>query len=163
MKKQFKIEGDKDNVFYLREGDKVMNIKNNYKTCNIYGVPTSVFNGWVGTLTEVNFEMSRAVIHFPIIDESVVFNLRELKTHIVLGYASTIHKFQGSSAKVIIGVLDFSTPPNMRTKELAYTLVTRAEKECVFVVQNKALNEAIHTSGVSNKNTFLREMLDETN
>ena len=159
-KKEFKITCDKDVSFQLREGDKIMNIKNNYKTCNIYGLGTPVFNGWVGTLTKIDYELNQATIYFPIINDSVVFALGQLKSHIVLGYASTIHKFQGSSAKVIIGVLDYSTPPNMRTKELAYTLCTRAEKECVFVVQNKALNEAIQTSGVSNKNTFLCEMLD---
>lgn len=160
-KRQFKITNEKESVFFLREGDKVMNIKNNYKTLNIYGVVTPVYNGWTGILTEINNDKGKATIHFPIINESVCFNFGELKKHIVLGYASTIHKMQGSQAKIIIGALDYSTPPKMRTKELAYTLITRAEKECVFVVQNKALNDAIKTSGVSDKNTFLREMLDE--
>jgi exodeoxyribonuclease V alpha subunit len=160
LKKEYKIEYDKGSYFYLREGDKVMNIKNNYKLCNIDGNKTAIFNGWVGTLTKISPELNSAIIYFPIINDSIVFTLADLKKHIILGYASTVHKFQGSSAKVVIGVLDYSTPPNMRTKELAYTLPTRAEKECVFVVQNKAFDDAIQTSGVSNKNTFLLELLN---
>jgi len=159
-KKQVEVKGNKDNVFYLREGDKVMNIKNNYKTRNIYGIETPVFNGWVGILTEVDDIINSATVHFPIVNESVVFSLQELKNHIVPGYVSTIHKFQGSSSKVIIGVLDYSTPPMMRTKELVYTLITRAEKECVLIGQNKAINDAIRTSGISSKQTFLCELLD---
>ena len=137
-----------------------MNIKNNYKTCNIHGKITPIFNGWVGILTEINFDIGVATVHFPIVNESVVLNFKELRNHIVLGYVSTVHKYQGSSTKIIIGVLDYSTPPFMRTKELAYTLITRAEKECVFVVQSKALNDAIKTSGISSKQTFLCELLD---
>ena len=72
----------------------------------------------------------------------------------------TCHKMQGASAKVIIGVVDFSTPPAMLTKELLYTMITRAEKLCVLVGQNKAINKAIHSSGISHKKTFLKEMLD---
>ncbi len=160
LKKEYKIEYDKDKHFYLREGDKIMNIKNNYRLCNVDDIEIPVFNGWVGILTKINFKLNTAIVYFPIINDSVVFHLGDLKKHIVLSYASTIHKFQGSSAKVVIGVLDYSTPPNMRTKELTYTLVTRAEKECVFIVQNKAFDDAIQTSGVNNKNTFLKELLD---
>ena len=140
-----------------------MNVKNNYKTCNIYGKITPIFNGWVGTLVNINFDMGIATVYFPIINESISLNFKQLKEHIILGYVSTVHKYQGSSAKIIIGALDYSTPPMMRTKELIYTLITRAEKECVFIVQEKALNNAIKTSGVLNKNTFLKEILDDIN
>ena len=51
----------------------------------------------------------------------------------------------------------------MRVKELVYTLLTRAEKECVLIGQNRAINEAIETSGVSNKQTFLFELLYQGN
>lgn len=159
-KKEYKVEYGNEQCFYLREGDKVMNIKNNYRTCNIYGEKTAVFNGWVGMLTRINLELNEATIYFPIINDSIIFSLGDLKKHVVLGYASTVHKHQGSSAKVVIGVLDYSTPPSMRTKELVYTLITRAEEECIFIVQNKAFNNAIATSGVLNKNTFLKEFLD---
>ena len=47
----------------------------------------------------------------------------------------------------------------MRTKELLYTLMTRAEEIGVLVGQNAAINEAIEVSGISDKNTFLVELL----
>lgn len=84
----------------------------------------------------------------------------DLINGVILGYASTVHKYQGSSARIIIGAFDNTTPPMMRTKELLYTLWTRAEKECITVAQNTALYNATKTSGVINKNTFLVELLD---
>lgn len=48
----------------------------------------------------------------------------------------------------------------MRTRELLYTLWTRAEKECITVGQNSAIYNAARNSGVTDKNTFLVELLD---
>ena len=110
-------------------------------------------------LQEIDIYKETALIKFPIINDTVIFPLSDLTKSIILGYASTIHKFQGSSAKVIIGVIDYSTPPDMRTKELLYTLLTRAEEIGVLVGQNAAINEAIDVSGISDKNTFLVELL----
>lgn len=161
FKKEIKIEYGKDNYFHLREGDKVMCVRNNYRLLNLENENIYVFNGWTGILEQIdNYQLS-ATVYFPIIKDRILFPIEEIRKSIVLGYASTIHKYQGSSAKVVIGVLDYSTPPNMRTKELVYTLLTRAEKHCVMVAQNKALDEAIHYSGVSFKNTFLKEILDK--
>jgi len=163
-KKEFKIEFDKkdeDNKpFILRENDKVMCIKNNYKLFNTNDIVTEVFNGWTGILKEIDIYKGFAIIYFPIIHDSIIFPVSDLKKSIILGYASTVHKFQGSSAKAIIGVLDYSTPPNMRTKEILYTLITRAELIADVVGQGGAINEAIQVSGISDKNTFLTEMLD---
>jgi len=140
-----------------------MCIKNNYKLFNTTDRITEVFNGWTGILKEINVYQGSAIIYFPIIRDHVIFPISDLRKSIILGYASTIHKFQGSSAKVIIGVLDYSTPPNMRTKELLYTMITRAEKIAVLVGQGAAINEAIQVSGISDKNTFLSEMLNDNN
>ena len=159
-KAEFNIKIDKEKSFILRVGDKVMNLKNNYKLFNTKGEEAFVFNGWIGTLETINTWNSSAIIYFPIINDRVIFDYSTLKENITLGYSSTIHKMQGSSAKVIIGAIDYSTPPNMRVKELVYTLLTRAEKECVLIGQNKAINEAIKTSGISYKQTFLCELLD---
>jgi exodeoxyribonuclease V alpha subunit len=160
-KNELKVSSGKDNYFYLREGDKVMCIKNNYKLFNQLGEKTEVFNGWVGILEKIETYIDMVTIFFPIINERVLFSKSDVSSSIILGYASTIHKYQGSSAKYIIGVLDNTTPPNMRTKELLYTLITRAEKDCTVVAQNSALYNAILSSGIKDKNTFLQTMLDE--
>lgn len=161
FKQEIEVKMNKDKTFRLREGDKVMCIKNNYKLFNTSGENTQVFNGWVGIFQKIDTWTDMIQIYFPIINDTVCFNKSDINTSIILGYVSTIHKYQGSSAKCIIGVLDNTTPPNMRTKELVYTLMTRAEIDCTVVAQNNALYEATQNSGITDKNTFLTEMLDE--
>ena len=157
-KNEIKVNIGKDKSYYLREGDKVMCIKNNYKICG--EKRQGVFNGWCGILKEINPWIGLHKIYIPMIDDTMVFSTSDLTNGVVLGYASTVHKFQGSSAKVIIGAFDNTTPPNMRSKELLYTLWTRAEKDCTTVAQNSALYSAALNSGISDKNTFLLELLD---
>lgn len=160
-KQEIKVQLSKDKQFFLREGDKIMCIKNNYKLFNIEGIKTPVFNGWVGILKTINVYTNMVEIFFPIINDKVYFTIAEVSSSVILGYASTTHKYQGSSAKCIIGVLDSSVPPDMLTKELLYTMVTRAEDECTIVAQNAALYKAVLQSGISDKNTFLTELLDK--
>ena len=159
-KLELKIKVDKDKIFTLRTGDKVMNLKNNYKLFNTKGEETFVYNGWIGIIETINTWNNSATIYFPIVNDRIIFDYTTLKDNVILGYVSTIHKFEGSSSKIIIGAIDYSTPPDMRTKELVYTLLTRAEIECALIGQAKAINDAIHRSGVSHKQTFLVELLD---
>ena len=156
-KKEIRVSLNKDKSYVLREGDKVMCIKNNYKVAGTN--KTGVFNGWCGILTEIG-DGDFHKVYIPMIDDTMIFNTHDLTSGVILGYASTIHKYQGSSAKIIIGAFDNTTPPMMRTKELVYTLWTRAEKECITVAQNTALYNAAKNSGVMDKNTFLVELLD---
>lgn len=156
-KKEIVVKQSKDKGYTLREGDKVMCIKNNYKVMGEH--KTGVFNGWCGILTEIT-DYGFHKVYIPMIHDTMIFSTSDLINGVILGYASTVHKYQGSSARIIIGAFDNTTPPMMRTKELLYTLWTRAEKECITVAQNTALYNATKTSGVINKNTFLVELLD---
>ena len=156
-KKEIVVKQSKDKNYTLREGDKVMCIKNNYKVVGEH--KTGVFNGWCGILTEIT-DYGFHKVYIPMIHDTMTFSTSDLINGVILGYASTVHKYQGSSARIIIGAFDNTTPPMMRTKELLYTLWTRAEKECITVAQNTALYNATKTSGVINKNTFLVELLD---
>lgn len=156
-KKEIVVKQSKDKSYTLREGDKVMCIKNNYKVMGEH--KTGVFNGWCGILTEIT-DYGFHKVYIPMIHDTMIFSTSDLINGVILGYASTVHKYQGSSARIIIGAFDNTTPPMMRTKELLYTLWTRAEKECITVAQNTALYNATKTSGVINKNTFLVELLD---
>lgn len=157
-KKEIVVKQSKDKNYTLREGDKVMCIKNNYKVVGEH--KTGVFNGWCGILTEIT-DYGFHKVYIPMIHDTMIFSTSDLINGVILGYASTVHKYQGSSARIIIGAFDNTTPPMMRTKELLYTLWTRAEKECITVAQNTALYNATKTSGVINKNTFLVELLDK--
>lgn len=157
-KNEIKVKLGKDKSYYLREGDKVMCIKNNYRIQGRKKI--GVFNGWCGILKTIDNVLGFHEVYIPMIDDTMIFSTSDLTSGVVLGYASTVHKYQGSSAKVVIGAFDNTTPPSMRTRELLYTLWTRAEKECITVGQNSAIYNAARNSGVTDKNTFLVELLD---
>lgn len=151
--------GRGDEFFVLAPGDKVMCIRNNYNLKNAAGRTTFVFNGWAGVVKGIGHDSVQ--VAFPHLRDPVIFPARTVREDLMLGYACTIHKYQGSSAPVIIGVMDYTTPPQMRTAELIYTMITRAEKECLLIGQSEAVDDAIHTSYVSRKQTFLPAMLEQ--
>lgn len=122
----------------FREGDKVMQIKNNYNTpwkiLGKTGMPidegTGVFNGDCGIVSSIREESEILVVTFD--DMKVVeyeFNqLDELE----LAYAVTIHKSQGSEYPVVV-IPIHSGPPMLLNRNLLYTAVTRAKKMVVGV------------------------------
>ena len=155
--KEITITLSEDKSFCIRKDDKVLCTKNIYGIRTLKDEETDIFNGWTGIVT--NVRDNDITIYFPLAGEEVILSNNDIYENITLGYAITCHKMQGASAKVIIGVLDFSTPPKMLTKELLYTMITRAEKIGVIVGQNRAIAKAIENSGISDKKTFLQELL----
>ena len=122
----------------FREGDKVMQIKNNYQlTWEIrskYGVMTQsgtgVFNGDAGEIKEINLFSEHLLVEFD--DNRVVDYSFSQLDELELAYAVTIHKSQGSEyPAVILPILD--GPRLLFNRNLLYTAVTRA-KSCVTIV-----------------------------
>lgn len=107
----------------FRPGDKVMQTKNDYQRM--------VFNGMVGYVVEVDPQSNRLTVGFADDDEVVAYDREDL-AHLVLAYASTVHKFQGDQCMAIVMPLD---PSHwfMQFRALIYTGVTRARKRCVLV------------------------------
>ena len=141
--------------YLFREGDKVMQIKNNYKLeWEIYGkygiVSDSglgVFNGDTGRIKEIDEAASELIVEFD--DKKTVrypFNsLDELEP----AYAVTIHKAQGSEyPAVILPLLDFS--PLMRYRNLLYTGITRG-KSCVVILGSSAIVRQMIDNGGENR------------
>lgn len=122
----------------FREGDKVMQIKNNYNTpwkiLGKTGMPidegTGVFNGDCGIITAVKEEMEILVVTFD--DQKVVEYEYNQLDELELAYAVTIHKSQGSEYPVVIMPIH-SGPPMLLNRNLLYTGVTRAKKMVVGV------------------------------
>ena len=122
----------------FREGDKVMQIKNNYQiewtSFNSLGVPvdkgTGVFNGDIGTIREINSFAELVTVEF---DEGkrVEYAFRQME-EVELAYAITIHKSQGSEYPAVVIPL-CSGPRMLMTRNLLYTAVTRA-RSCVCLV-----------------------------
>ena len=154
-KRCFKIMKD-NHLYTLREGDKVINKVNNYRT-NPF-----IYNGNMGIL-------ERFVYDEELDDEVMIVNFKAIGhvkipkmywKNIELAYAITVHSSQGSEYDTTIFAMDFAAY-NLLTKELVYTGITRAKKKCELIAQTGALRKAVATQGVSKKQTHLVECLQE--
>ncbi len=136
----------------FREGDKVMQVKNNYQLTwevkSKYGIATQsgtgVFNGDAGVIKEINLFSEHLIVEF---DDSrlVDYGFGQLD-ELELAYAVTIHKSQGSEyPAVILPILD--GPKLLFNRNLLYTAVTRA-KSCVTIVGSDTMLQFM----INNKN-----------
>lgn len=159
-KKEVQISYTKELKYILREGDKIINSKNNYKTMDLRGDNVPIFNGNMGIIEEIDNNTGVMIISFEGIGEIIV--PKKYYRSIELGYAITVHKSQGSQINTIITGIDFSSY-KLLTKELVYTAITRAKHQCILCTQNKALRYATTNSNVLHKQTFLKDMLVSLN
>lgn len=153
------VIGTKESQYILREGDKVLNTKNNYKTVNEDGYEAPIFNGQIGIITDINIADGIISVKFPYVNKRDILLPREAWSSLILGYACTCHKLQGDSSKYVIIGLDYSSY-KLLSKQWVYTAITRAEQYCVLCAENNALRYAINQDKVGQKNTFLKEFLD---
>lgn len=122
----------------FREGDKVMQIKNNYQleweTRGKNGIPTDhgmgVFNGDMGVIDNINFYTEKVTVRFED-DRYVEYPFKQLD-ELELAYAVTVHKAQGSEYPAVVIPL-LSGPRMLMNRNILYTAVTRARK-CVCIV-----------------------------
>lgn len=149
-----------------REGDKVMQIRNNYQleweVVSKYGIPIDkgmgVFNGDTGTIVEINNEASSLVVEF---DEHrrITYSFSQLD-EINLAYAITIHKSQGSEYPAVILPL-LAGPQLLFNRNLLYTAVTRA-KNCVAILGKKEkIYEMIQNESENKRYTAFKERIEE--
>jgi exodeoxyribonuclease V alpha subunit len=131
----------------FREGDRVMQIRNDYDR--------HIFNGDLGMVTKVDTEEQLVMVNF---DERIVpcepLQLEEL----VHAYAISIHKSQGSEFPVVVMPL-LMQHYMMLQRNLVYTGVTRARKLVVMVGDKKAIGMAVRNNRISERNTMLKERL----
>ncbi|MFZ7103490.1 MAG: ATP-dependent RecD-like DNA helicase [Peptococcaceae bacterium] len=123
--------------------DKVMQIKNNYDK--------NVFNGDIGRITGIDLEDKQLKIKFD--EHEVEYDVGELD-EVVLAYATTVHKSQGSEYKIVVAPL-VTQHYMMLQRNLLYTCVTRAKKILVLIGSRKALAMAVRNNKVTERNTRL--------
>ena len=133
--------------FKYRQGDRVMQIRNNYDK--------DVFNGDVGYIESVNMDDRSLTVRFE--ERNVEYEDSELD-ELTLAYATTIHKSQGSEYPVVV-IPILMTHFVMLQRNLVYTGITRAKKICIIVGTTKALAYSIHNMVVQKRNTRLKERL----
>ena len=136
--KREKTYGD----FLFREGDRVMQIRNNYdimwKRSDGLGAGTGIFNGDVGRILKIDFPQELMTVAFDDREAEYSFDmLGELE----LAYAMTVHKSQGSEYRAVI-LAAWSGSPFLLTRSVLYTAITRA-RELLIIVGNEEIVAAM--------------------
>lgn len=134
----------------FRLGDKVMQIKNNYEK--------GIFNGETGRIIDVNTDMKEFSVDF---DGNVIHYSTGDFDEIVLAYACTIHKSQGSEYPIVV-VPIVRGHYNMMQRNLIYTAITRAKNICILMGDIEMLQRAVGNVSAKKRNTKLQERLSIT-
>lgn len=134
--------------YSFRQGDRVMQLRNNYDK--------EVFNGDLGYIESVDTEERTLMVNFE--DRLVEYEASELD-ELILAYATTIHKSQGSEYPIVVMPV-LMTHYVMLQRNLIYTGITRAKKICVLIGSKKALSFAIRNMSVLKRNSKLKERLN---
>ena len=136
--KREKKHGD----FSFREGDRVMQIRNNYdilwKRCDGLGAGTGIFNGDIGTIARIDFEAELVTIDFD--DRRAEYSF-DMLSELEPAYAMTVHKSQGSEYRAVI-LSAFSGSQLLLTRSVLYTAITRA-RELFIIVGNEEVIAAM--------------------
>ena len=154
----------------FREGDKVMQTKNNYQLeweiVSRYGIPidkgVGIFNGDMGVIKEINEYAQTVLVEFEE-QRRVTYSFSQME-EVELAYAITIHKSQGSEYPAVIMPL-LGGPRMLFNRNLLYTGVTRA-KDCVTILGSReVVEEMIENESETKRYTSLdvriREMKGE--
>ena len=135
----------------FRVNDKVMQIKNNYDK--------EVFNGDSGYIESIDKENRTVFVVFK--KQSIYYDFSELD-ELMLSYAVTVHKSQGSEYPAIIMPITMGHYIMLK-RNLLYTGITRAKNMCVLIGQKPAFCTGIQTIDVTKRNTYLKEFLINNN
>ncbi|MBU3103848.1 SF1B family DNA helicase RecD2 [Clostridium gasigenes] len=148
----------------FREGDKVMQTKNNYQIqwfrINGYGdnEGKGVFNGDMGFIQSINENDKNVIVIFDD-EKKVIYDYISLD-ELDLAYAITIHKSQGSEFKVVITPA-FMGSPFLMNRNLLYTGITRAKELVVVVGKPKALKYMVDNTNSSERYSSLKDRILE--
>lgn len=150
----------------FREGDKVMQIKNNYniswRIMSDYGFTIDeglgVFNGDMGQIVEINLYTEKIKVLFD--DDRMVYYEFKGLDELDLAYAVTIHKSQGSEYPIVIMPM-FKGPALLLNRNLLYTGITRAKRYVVLVGDEQVIMQMIHNKREMLRNSALKQRLLE--
>ncbi len=146
--------------YVLREGDKVMQMKNDYNILWVRDDSTEgsgIFNGDIGTLLAIDKFSGTLMVRF---DDKVATYTGDEAEALELAYAITVHKSQGSEFDcVVLPVLDM--PPQLSYRNLLYTAVTRAKKLLIIVGTSHSILHMVNNNKKTKRYTALCQMLTE--
>lgn len=143
----------------FREGDRVMQIKNNY---NMTWLDLSsgaegfgVFNGDVGFIREINNDFKTVTVIID--DKKLVYDFKEL-SDLALAYCITVHKSQGSEFPVVIMPM-YPGPDMIQSRNLFYTGVTRAKSLLILVGRRDVMCQMVDNNRENKRYSGLTEKI----
>ena len=144
----------------FREGDRVMQVKNNYDILwedHAGGVGMGIFNGDIGYLRAINRQTQEVVAEFDGRRATYPFEQLDL---LELAYAVTVHKSQGSEFQAVVMPL-LGGFPKLYYRNLLYTAVTRARRLLIMIGSQKVIYQMVENNRRMNRYTCLRDMLEQ--
>lgn len=129
------------------QGDKVMQIRNNYKR--------EVFNGDIGLIASINTTEQEMIVRMD--DREIIYAFSDLD-ELVLAYSVSVHKYQGSESPCVV-IPVHTTHFKLLHRNLLYTAVTRGKKLVILVGTKKAIALAVKNDEVKRRYTGLKQGL----
>jgi exodeoxyribonuclease V alpha subunit len=146
----------RDVVF--REGDRVMQVRNNYNIAwekdSTSGI--GIFNGDTGIIESIDFAGECLTVNF---DERIAVYDFTMLDELEHAYAITIHKSQGSEYPVVI-IPSYGAAPQLLTRNLLYTAVTRAQEMVIIVGRPDIVSAMIDNNRLAKRYTGLKYLLE---
>lgn len=128
----------------FREGDKVMQIRNNYdirwEDTSTAKLGNGVFNGDVGVISSIRDDIKTITVMYD--ERKVVYEFKDISEEIELAYCVTIHKSQGSEFPVVV-IPMYDAPHMLINRNLLYTGVTRAKSLVVLVGRESIVHQMV--------------------
>ncbi len=147
----------KSPLYVFREGDKVMQTKNNYDITWVRDEENGkgIFNGDIGCILSINRRRSEAVIDFE--GRRTVYPLAMME-QLELAYAITVHKSQGSEFEAVVMPL-LGKFEMLSYRNLLYTAVTRAKRLLILIGTPEKIQEMVANDRRTNRYSCLKDML----
>lgn len=133
--------------YVFREGDRVMQIRNNYdiiwKKCDGSAVGTGIFNGDVGFIRAIDFSQESLTVVYD--DREAEYDFSQLN-ELEPAFAMTVHKSQGSEYRAVI-LTAWNGSPYLLNRSVLYTAITRARELLIVVGREDTISVMVNTSG----------------
>ena len=144
--------------YTLREGDRVMQIKNNYDVpwFKIGETGTGVFNGDIGILTRI--DKANDIINVRYDDKEAMYSVENVK-ELELAYAMTVHKSQGSEFNAVVMPV-LAVPQKLAYRNLFYTALTRAKRLLVLVGNEQGIRQMVENDKMSRRFSALKYFIE---
>lgn len=143
----------------FREGDKIMQTKNNYNIKWKFNGESDkgIFNGDIGFIKKINKRAEKVTIDF---DGKIAnYSFSDL-SEIMHAYAITVHKSQGSEYEAVI-IPIFSIPYKLRYRNLLYTAVTRAKQIMILIGETRLAEQMVHNESKNKRYSALFYFLED--